>query len=283
MNTPTVPTHHKKRLQAHFGFTGMPFRKNVGANQMFDSSAQRELLHGLNLWLEIRGLALITGPSGAGKSITLRRFVRELPSERYVVFRFNQIPTTPGGFLRALSRRLGLRTRSYVSDMFDAAKDCLGSWEDRHGTHPIVIMDDAEGMRTETLDLVRRLTAGELDADDRFSVLLAATERLLTTLREPILAPLCTRFGYVQALRAFSIEDTRNYVRFHLEHANTDPQLFSDHAATAIFHATEGVPRSINQLALQALIQTVVEGRDKVDGKLMKRVIHHHPLYSTAK
>ena len=283
MNTPTVPKTHKRRLQAHFGFTGLPFRKNVPAGQMFDSAAQRELLHGLNLWAEVHGLALATGPTGAGKSITLRRFVGELPSDRFTVFRFNQIPTTPAGFLRALCRRLDLRTRSYVSDMFDAAKACLDGWEDRLGTHPVIVMDDAEGMRAETLDLVRRLTAGELDDHNRFSVLLAATERMLVTLREPVLAPLRTRFAYVGVLRAFGIEDTRNYVRFHLEHATADPALFSDQAATALFHATEGVPRAINQLALQALIQAVVDGRDKVDGNLMKRVIHHHPLYSNAK
>lgn len=283
MNTPTIPKAHKRRLQAHFGLSGLPFRKNVSAGQMFDSAAQRQLLQGLALWLEIRGLALVTGPSGAGKSITLRRFVSELPSDRYTVFRFGQIPTTPAGFLRALCRRLELRPRAWVSDMFDAARDCLAGWQERHGTHPVVVMDDAEGMRADTLDLVRRLTAGELDAEDRFSVLLVATERLLITLAEPNLAPLRTRFGYVQALRPFSIEDTRNYVAFHLEHASADPAIFSDDATTALFSVTEGVPRAINQLALQALIQVVVEGRDKVDGRMMKRVIHHHPLYAAGR
>ena len=32
---------------------------------MFDSQSQRELLHGLRLWMEIEGLALVTGPSDA--------------------------------------------------------------------------------------------------------------------------------------------------------------------------------------------------------------------------
>ncbi len=69
MNTPALPLPQKRRLQAHVGFTGLPFRKNVHAKAMFDSQSQRELRHGLQLWLEIGGLGLVTGASGVGKSI----------------------------------------------------------------------------------------------------------------------------------------------------------------------------------------------------------------------
>jgi len=279
MNTPTVPKPEQRRLKAHFGLAGLPFRKNVAAHQMFDSQSQRELLAGLRFWLEVQGLALVTGPSGAGKSITLRRFVRELPRDRYAVFRIGQIPTTPSGFMRSLCRQLGLKARLHRTDMFDDAQRCLGSWTDQHGTHPILVFDDAEGMTAPTLDLLRRLTAAELDAETRFSVLLASTESLLNTLRESLLEPLANRFTYVAALRPFSIEDTRNYVRFHLEHAGARDDIFSDPAIATLFHASKGVPRAINQVALQALIHAAVHGVENVDADRMKRVLHAHPLY----
>ena len=41
MNTPTLPLPQQKRLRAHFAFTGLPFRKGVAANAMFDSTSQR--------------------------------------------------------------------------------------------------------------------------------------------------------------------------------------------------------------------------------------------------
>ncbi len=279
MNTPTVPKTEQRRLKAHFGLAGLPFRKNIGAHQMFDSQSQRELLASLHYWLEIQGLALVTGPSGAGKSISLRRFVRELPRDRYTVFRIGQIPSTPSGFLRSLCRHLGLKARLYRTDMFEDAQRCLGAWTDQHGTHPLLVLDDAEGMTAPTLDLVRRLTAAELDAETRFSVLLASTEPLLNTLRDPLLEPLVNRFSYVSALRPFSIEDTRNYVRFHLQHAGAQGDVFSDTAVTTLFHASKGVPRAINQVALQALIHAAVHGVETVDADRMKRVLHAHPLY----
>lgn len=279
MNTPTVPKPQQRRLRAHFGFTALPFRKNIVAQKMFDSSSQRELLHALPMWLDIQGIALVTGPSGVGKSITLRRFVADLPSGHFDVHRFGQIPTTPYGFLRALCRRLGLRPRAHLTDMFDDVRTALRRWRDEHGTHPVLVMDDAEGMRTATLDLVRRLTATELDADDACSILLAGTERLLATLREPALDPLKTRFTYVHALRPFTLEDARNYVRFHLRHAGAREPVFTDGAITALFHTSGGVTRIINQLALQALIRAVVLGVDTVDADAMKRLLHSHPLY----
>jgi type II secretory pathway predicted ATPase ExeA len=196
------------------------------------------------------------------------------------VLSFGQIPMTPSGFLRALSRRLNLPPRLHPVDMFDSARDHLAAWQERHGTHPLLVLDDAEGMVNATLDLVRRLTAADLDAADRFSILLAGTEQLLTSLRHPQLESLRTRFAYVEALRPFSVEDTRNYVRFHIQHAGARDDVLSDAAMTALFHASQGVPRAINQLALQALIHAAVRGLDTIDGDTMKRVIHAHPLYA---
>ncbi len=92
--------------------------------------------------------------------------------------------------------------------------------------------------------------------------------------------PLRTRLAYVHALRPFNLEDARNYVRFHLRHAGADERLFTDTAVTGLFHAAGGVPRVINQLALQVLIDAVVRGIDSVDADAVKRTLHGHPLYT---
>jgi len=280
MNTHALPPAQQRRLRAHFGFTGLPFRKNVKASRMFDSSSQRELRHALHLWLEIRGLALVTGPSGVGKSISLRRFVSELPTDRYAVHRIGQIPTTPAGFLRALCRRLGIRTRLHSADMFEDLRSTLARHEEEHGTHPLLILDDAEGMKSATLDLVRRLTAHNLDGREHVSILLAGTEQFLASLRDPTLLPLRTRFAYAHQLRPFGVEDARNYIAFHVEGAGGPTQLFSQGAVRSLFQTSQGVPRQLNQLALQALVEAVVQGRDEVDDAMMRRMLQAHPLYS---
>lgn len=279
MNTPTMKPAHKQRLRAHFGLNGVPFRKNVHARRMFDSSSQRDLGHGLRMWLEVQGLALVVGCTGVGKSITIRRFAEDLDDARHKAVRVNQAPSTPTGFLRSLNRTLGLPMRRHASDLFDQAREHLTHYAEAHGPHPVLILDNAEGMQPATLDLVRRLTHWELDAADRFSVLIVGTEDLLRTLRLQQLSSLRSRFSYTCPLRPFSLEDTRNYIRYHLDSAGAQPGLITDEAARSIFLASEGAPRLVNQLAVQALIQAAVTGCDQLDGRFLADLIKLHPLF----
>jgi type II secretory pathway predicted ATPase ExeA len=200
VNTPTVPEPQERRLLAHFGLTKLPFRKNVHAADMFQSRAQQALLHGLNLFLEVRGLAVVTGPSGVGKSITLRRFVQGLDESRVRPIHLPIVPTTAVGFVRTLNRVLGLPMRAHAADLFNQAQQHLIADQ---GPHTLLVVDDAEGCRPEWLDLLRRLTAYALDGEDRFSILVSGTEELLTTFRGPGLEPLRSRVAFAHALRPF--------------------------------------------------------------------------------
>lgn len=282
MTTPDFPKAEKQRLRSHFGFSHMPFAKQAWASQMFDSVSQREMLQGLQLWSDLRGVALVTGPSGVGKSITLRRFVQDLDKARYRVIDFSYVPSTATGFLRSLNRHLGLPMRAHAADLFDQAQRHLIGLEHEQGPHPLLVIDDAEGLSGTVLDLIRRLTCYDLDAEDRFSILLSATDDLLGTLRHPQLASLRSRIAYAHGLRPFNLEDTRNYVRHHLQRADCNPSLLSDEAVRKVFQASAGKPRNINQLALQALIHAAVQGRDSIDGDFVASIIKDHPLYQAS-
>lgn len=277
------PEHHKLRLQTHFGFTRVPFCKNLWPSEMFDSRSQRDLFQGLRLWTELKGISLVSGQTGVGKSMTVRKFVASLDEARFTVLYLAAVRTTVTGFLRAVNRLLGLPMRQHTADLFDQAQKHLTRCADDQGPHPMLVIDNAEGLSIEILDIVRRLTSYALDAEDRFSILLTGTDDLLRTLRDASLEPLRSRIAYAQPLRPFSLEDTRNYVGFHVRRAQgSRPDLITDDAARRIFHATQGRPRSINQLAIQALIQAAVEGRDTIDGDFMNAQIAAHPLYDVA-
>lgn len=274
-----VNTVQRKRRGAHFGFAKTPFHKAMRAAQMYDSQSQRELIAGLEMWTEVGGIALCTGPAGVGKSISLRRFLHGLDERRFHLVQFSYLPGTVAGFLRSLSRALGLRMRLHGADLFDAARDHLASYAETHGPHPIIVIDDAEGLSVSALDTIGRLTAHDLDGEQRFSVLLAGTEEVAEALRLPVLESLRSRISYAHALRAFTAEDTRNYLRFHLERAEVEAVLLSDDTCQQIFQASLGKPRQVNQLALHALIAAAARGRDDVDGRFMKKAIDAHPLY----
>jgi type II secretory pathway predicted ATPase ExeA len=277
----TEPTKKQfRRLRAHFAYSKVPFGKSMWAAQMFDSCSQREFIQGLQLWTDLRGLAMVIGPSGVGKSISLRRYQQELDEARYQIIEFTYLPSTVNGFLRSLCRSLSLPMRLHSTDLFDAAQRHLASYEKDLGKHPILLIDDAEGLRPEVLDTIRRLTCFDLDSEDRFSVLLSGTDALIPLLADATLTSLRSRFAFTCSLRPFGLEDTINYVRFHLQRSELDPKLFTEPAIKKLFQASQGRPRKINQLAIQSLIAAAVQGRSDIDGDFMAHMITTHPLYN---
>lgn len=279
MSAGTLSEPVKVRLQSHFAFVRLPFRKSMGYDEMFDSRSQRDLLHGLNLWSELRGMALVTGPSGAGKSITARRFTRGLDETRFRIVYLSHARSTMTGFLRSINRALDLPMRQHASDLFDQAHRHLCANGPDRGPHPVLVLDDAEAMSADLFDMLRRLTNYAMDAEDRFSILITGTDALLRTLKDPALESFNTRLGFVHALVPFNLEDTRNYVRFHLRQAGAKDALFSDEAIRKLFLASQGTPRRINQLALQVLIAAAVAGIDTITAEFMQRQLNAHPLY----
>ena len=281
MSSTTLPEPVKVRLQSHFAFARLPFRKSVKHDETFDSRAQRELLHGLQMWAEIKGMALATGPSGAGKSITARRFVRSLDTSRFHVVTLPHGCTTMHGFLRAINRALDLPMRQHASDLFDQAHRHLTANGPERGPHTLLILDDAEAMPAEHFDVLRRLTNYALDAEDRFSVLVMGTDDVLRTLKTPALASFNTRLSFVHALNPFNFEDTRNYVSHQLRYAGAQDALLAEGAVRKLFHASGGIARCVNQLALHVLIQAAVAGIDTISADFMQQQINAHPLYNS--
>ncbi len=110
-------------------------------------------------------------------------------------------------------------------------------------------------------------------------VLIAGTEDMLPTLQHHRLEPLRGRIGYAQPLRSFSLEDTRNYIRFHLQRVDADLKLFSDPAIKRMFQATKGRPRTINLLCLYLMIQAAIAGIDTIDGDFAASQIAAHPFF----
>jgi len=266
-------------LKSYFGFTRIPFTKYMWANKMFDASAQRELIEGLHLWLETRGIALLYGPAGVGKSITLRRFREEIDDRRFDLFYLFNLRVTPTGFLRSLCRLLGLPVLYHQADLFDAISAFLGQYEERNRKYPIILFDDGDGLSDRLLELLRLIANFSMDSEDRFSFILSGTQKLALRLKEPQNEALKQRIVFSYNLRGFTIDDARNYVRFHLQRAEAPKELFTDNAIQMIFHIAKGLPRIINQIALQTLIQAAVRRVDTIDENFLKQHVLNNSLF----
>lgn len=271
----------KIHLKSYFGFSKVPFTKYMWASKMFDAKAQQELVQGLHLWLETRGISLIYGPPGVGKSISLRRFKADIDARRFEVFYLFNLRITPTGFLRSLSRTLGLPVLYHRADLFDAISAFLGQYEERTGKHPIIIFDDGDGLSDQLLELFRLLANFAMDSEDRFSFILAGSQNLALRIRNPQNESLKQRITFSHNLRGLTIDDAREYIRFHLERAEGPRDLFTDNAIQTIFHLAKGLPRVINQIALQGIIRAAIQRIDSIDETFLKQHVISNSIFDS--
>jgi len=272
-------TEQRIHLTSYFGFSKVPFTKYMWSKKMFDASCQRELIDGLHLWLETRGIALLCGPPGVGKSISLRRFKEELDERRYDLFYLFNLRTTPTGFLRSLCRLLGLPILYHQADLFDSISTSLAQYEERSAKHPILIFDDGDALSDTLLELLRSLANFAMDSEDRFSFILSGSQKLALRLKQPQNEAFRQRIGFAHTLRGFTIEDARNYIRFHMERSEGPKDLFTEAAVQLLFHLAKGPPRVINQIALQAIIRAAIRQVDKIDENFLKQQVLNPSLF----
>jgi len=271
----------RTHLTSYFGFSKVPFTKYMWSKKMFDASSQRELIDGLHLWLETGGVALLCGPPGAGKSISLRRFKEELDDRRYDLFYLFNLRITPIGLLRSLCRTLALPLLYHQADLFDSISAFLDQYEQRTGKHPIILFDDGDGLSDRLIELLRSLANFIMDSEDRFSFILSGSQKLALRLKQPQNESFRQRIVFSHTLRAFTIDDARNYIRFHLERAEGPKELFSEGAVQLVFHLAKGLPRVINQIALQTLIRAAIRKVDKIDETFLKQQVLNGSLFDT--
>jgi type II secretory pathway predicted ATPase ExeA len=59
--------------------------------------------------------------------------------------------------------------------------------------------------------------------------------------------------------------ETADYIKHHLTLAGRSDTLFSDDATTLIHQTSRGLPRAVNNLAVQALVATFSANKNIVD------------------
>ena len=69
------------------------------------------------------------------------------------------------------------------------------------------------------------------------------------------------------------LAETVAYIRHHLTLSGRSDPLFSDDAAAVIHHAGRGLPRAVNNLALQALVATFAADKGMVDQAAAKMAV----------
>jgi type II secretory pathway predicted ATPase ExeA len=258
--------------ERYWGLAEKPFRKTPDPRYLFLNDSYEEALERLLFAVEEMELALLTGEVGSGKTLLTRALVDRV-GERYEVGMILNPRLSPRQFLRTTAAELGVREpRFHVNDLVDQIHARLVEL-DEAGRAALLIVDEAHLIPGKpTFEEIRLLTNFQLDDRNLIAIVLVGQPELRERLRHRTYRALTQRIGVAYDLVPLGSEDARAYFAHRLQVAGAPRPLFSEGAIERLHAAAGGVPRVINQLATQALLEGMARGARQVDETIVESV-----------
>jgi len=260
-------------LSRYFGFQEEPFGATPDPRWLYRSAKHREALASLRYgFYSNRGFTALIAPPGLGKTTLLFQFLHDIRNSARIVFLFDT-QCEPLGLLRYILRDLGIAPAVNSDEMHVQLEDVLVK-EARAGRRVVVVVDEAQNLSDDALEMLRLLTNYETPQAKLLHIVLSGQPLLADTLMKPSMEQLRQRVSTSCWLEPFSIEETTAYIRHRLEQAGyRGAPLFRKDALRRIMVASHGIPRIINNLCFNALSLCREQERQQVDGSMAAEAI----------
>ncbi len=262
-----------QRLQAHWGFTTMPFGRSLAPSMLHRHSAHAEAVARITWCVDQHALGVITGEVGAGKTVAVRAATTALDPSRHVVIYLPNPSVGVRGMLHHIVSALGHVPSFYTATLVPQAADALAAEHAERGRSPVVIFDEAHLLDNAQMEAVRMLTNHNMDSGAPFAALLIGQPTLRQRLRLGVLAALDQRISVRYAIAGMTAAETGDYIGHHAKIAGRADTLFSADAITLIHNASRGYPRAVNNLAVNALTAAFASNNAIVDEKAARIAI----------
>jgi len=267
--------------EAFFGLHERPFELTPNPRFLYLSSRQREALGNLQYGLTTpRGLTVLLGEAGTGKTTLLHAAIAGLmdASIRCVVLSNPTLTRTE--FYEFLAEEFGLGEvagRSKTRFLFELRRELIQ--RSAAGTLTAVILDEAQSLPYELLEEVRLLSNVETPTRKLLNVVLAGQPELGERLNEPGLRQLKQRISLRCELPVLDLAETASYIAGRLRIAGGNPaSIFSREAITGIFAASGGIPRTINVVCDNALLNAFADQIRPVSRAIIEEVTQDFDL-----
>jgi type II secretory pathway predicted ATPase ExeA len=254
-----------EKLQSHYGFTRMPFGRDLAPGMLHRHAAHNEAVARITWCIAERAIGVITGEVGAGKTFSVRTVLAGLDAARHTVIYLPNPMIGVRGLHEAILTTFGQAPGQFTSRVIAQASAALAAERDERGKTPVLVLDEAHLLRYEQLETVRMLTSHNMDSDSPLACLLVGQPTLRRTMKLAVLGALEQRVALRYTMPPMTEPETASYISHHVKLAGRSDSLFTDDSAALIHATARGYPRAVNNLAIAALVAAYSAGKALID------------------
>jgi general secretion pathway protein A len=268
----------------YFGLRDDPFGVTPEPRYLYESNTHREALASLKYgFYSNRGFTTLIASPGLGKTTLLHRFLGDIGESVRSVFLFDlDGQCKPRELIRSILSDLGITPAKNANKMHEQLKGVLVE-EAREGRMVAVVIDEAQNLSPAALETVRLLSNFETTRAKLIHIVLAGQPQLSDKLMQPSLLQLRQRVTTVCRINPLSADETRAYIDHRLQVAGySGGPLFTDGALNLIAQASQGIPRTINNLCFNALSICRAMNEKQVVASMVEEAIADSQLIPSA-
>jgi type II secretory pathway predicted ATPase ExeA len=271
--------------QRHFRLTQAPFNITPDPRFLYLSESHREALAQLQYGIDARrGFIVLTGEVGTGKTTLIHTLLGRIGEGTHSALIFSAI-TSPLELLRYVCEEFKLvdplaqirDTHEYIALLNDFLLQRY-----RAGENAALIIDEAQNLAADVLESIRLLSNFETTKDKLLQILLVGQPELNDRLNTPQLRQLKQRVTLRHHLRPLSLSECQEYISSRLKLAGGNPDLFTPKAIAEIYRYAGGIPRLINVICDNAMINAYAIDQFLIEPLLIQEVAADLNLFVSA-
>ncbi len=256
-----------------YGLRDIPFSLAPDPRYLFRTESLLEVFANLQYGIENgKGLVVVTGEVGTGKTTILRSMLQSLDRSVLAAYIFNPLLSTED-FFDLLGSEFRLRSQTSKATMLRMFGYVLMS---RHaqGLRTVLVVDEAHLLPRHLLEEIRLLSNFETNRDKLLQVVLCGQPELHDLLAQPELRQLKQRVSLKCSIKPLSARETAEYIHWRLRVAGArDENIFEPEAIRIIHQFSGGIPRIINNICDNALLNGFGEESPRVTASIVSDVI----------
>src|SRR4030042_3063354 len=254
----------------HYQFYGMqldPF-SNTPDNRFYFNSDQHALVLTKLLYIarSMKGLAILIGDVGTGKTTLARRLLMSLSDDEYDASMLVIIHSgiSADWLLTRIAVQLGVENPAddkikLLGQLFARLSEIQAS-----GKSAIILVDEAQMLKSrEVMEEFRGLLNIETPGKKFISFVFFGLPDLEENLKQD--EPLNQRVALRLRLQYMNIDSTEKFIKHRLKVAGAHKMLFTREAGEEIQRYSKGIPRVINNICDNSLLEGMLAKADVID------------------